>query len=296
MLMNVRQCLQMDKKCEPAATFSSRLTADTNKLNIEDRWHLMKMRVYDIRNPRSRRLEWCNSGKSKLFSIHLEPSFGKPYSTLKSSKFCPSAIIHVLKEVCDLLNDYSSLNGDLSDKQECQCGFDWPSIDNTLPRRSKRIRLKKGSIISTSSKCPCQVSPKRKTTSNPAYYTVRKNLSVIVREILDCDGEKARITNDNLYNRILEEYPEVSKNAEIMLFLIKESFGDLSESHLIARHYLEACASSAALKAFVRGCITSLKHIKRGEDLIIVNFPLLARVHAGLLHVIGTIKVLLGRL
>ena len=101
---SVRHCLQLDKKCEPAATFSSRLPLDTSQINIEDRWNEIKVRVYDIRNPRSQMLERCKSTKHKSRYV---PLFGKSYSRLKSSKFCPSDIIKVLQDACDLLDDYS---------------------------------------------------------------------------------------------------------------------------------------------------------------------------------------------
>ena len=81
----MRHCLQLDKKCEPAATFSSRTPQDTSQLSIEERWYQIKMRVYDIRNPRSQVLERCYSRKIKASHIELNNVIGKPYSTLKSS-------------------------------------------------------------------------------------------------------------------------------------------------------------------------------------------------------------------
>ena len=256
----------------------------------------MKTRVFDIRNPRTRRLEWCNSGKTKSSLLELKPLFGKPYSTIKSSKFCPSAIINVLQGVCDLLDDYSS--GDSNDAKKCQCTYDWPRLEDTNLRQSKRLRLmkteSKSKKSSSPTKCVCYISPKRKMTRNLKYYTHRKRLSAMVREILGSHGEKQRITTNDLYNRILEEYPEMSTKTEVFRFQMKESMGDATTSNLIARRYLDTCVSPIAFKALVKGCILSLQHIKRGEDMLVVNFPLLTRLYVGLLHIIGIIKVLNG--
>ena len=135
---SVRNCLQLDRKCEPASTFNSRLPSDTSRLNPDDRWNKIKMRVYDIRNPQTRMLEGCHIGQKNQSKVLLDFSFGKPYSRLQSSKFCQAELIKIIQEICDIIDDHAQKN--LSRKRKCQCLFDWPPLE-TLVNKSKRRRV-----------------------------------------------------------------------------------------------------------------------------------------------------------
>ena len=244
---SVRYCLQLDRKCEPAATFSSRLSLDMSKLNPDDRWNKIKLRVYDIRNPQTRMLEICHLGQKNSSQVLLDFSFGKPYSSLKSSKFCQSEVIKVIQEICDILDDHAQKN--LSRKRKCQCLFDWPPLDITT-KRSKRRKMDDSDAETpkTSPKCVCESINERKIVSNPKYFTVKENFSKRVREIIGCYGAKSKESNDVLCNRVLEDYPDISQETEIIRLEIDDLLGNIHPSYLIAQRYLGTSASIDAFK------------------------------------------------
>jgi len=288
---SARHCLQLDKKCEPAATFSSRIPQDTSQISIEERWYQIKMRVYDIRNPRTQVLEKCNSRKTKLSHIEIQNLFGKPYYRLKSSKFCPSEMIKVLQDTCDLLGDY--IQQSLVGNKRCQCFYDWPPLDDTNPSKSKRRKLEEcvdyKSDIST--KCVCQIATKRKIVTNPKYFTTEEQLSELPQEKLRCHG-KEKSTNDAFFNRILEEYPNISGETKIIRLNMDDLLGDLPSSYLMTLHYLDTSVSAVAFKCLVKRIVDVLQHLKKEDNILLFSFPLLTRLYVGLLHVIGIIKVL----
>lgn len=283
---SVRYCLQLDRKCEPAATFSSRLSLDKAKLNPDDRWNKIKMRVYDIRNPQTRMLEICNLGQKNSSQVLLDFSFGKPYSCLQSSKFCQSEVIKVIQEICDILDDHNQKS--LSRKRKCQCLFDWPPLDVTM-KKSKRRRMEDADHDTSkdSPKCVCESINERKIVSNPKYFTVKENFSERVREIIGCYGAKSKETSDILCNRVLEDYPDISQDTEIIRLELDDLLGNIPPSYLIAQHYLGTSASIDAFRCFLKSCIGSFQNIQSGYDILIVNFPLLTRLFVGLLHIIG---------
>ena len=288
---SVKNCLQLDRKCEPAVTFSSRINCNDLSSSMEDRCHNIKTRVHDIRSPRTRMLERCKSVKDNYCDININFIFGKPYDNVQSSKFCPSEMIKVLQDTCDLMDDYTY--GKFYGKKNCQCSYDWPTLADTNRRKCKRRKVVEpiNENKSISTKCMCQSSPETKISLHPGYYTDKKKFSEIVREMIGCYGEKQKITNDDLCNRILEEYPTLSNRTEILRFVIKDSLGELPSNFLMSRRYLDTSVSSIAFKCLVKGCIECIQDIKVGDDLIIVNIPLLTRLYVGLLYVIG-IKVL----
>lgn len=288
---SVKSCLQLNRKCEPAVTFSSRINYNDLSSSMEDRCHNIKTRVHDIRSPRTQMLQRGKSLKDNYCDIHINFLFGKPYDNVQSSKFCPSEIIKVLQDTCDLMDDYTY--GKFYGKKNCQCSYDWPTLADTNPKKCKRRKVvepvNENKSISTT--CMCQSSPERKISLHPGYYTDKKRFSEIVREMIGCYGEEQKITNDDLCNRILEEYPNLSNRTEILRFAMKDSLGGLPANFLMARRYLDTSISSIAFKCLVKGCIECIEDIKVGDDLIIVNIPLLTRLYVGLLYVIG-IKVL----
>ena len=283
---SVRNCLQLDRKCEPASTFNSRLPSDTSRLNPDDRWNKIKMRVYDIRNPQTRMLEGCHISQKNQSKVLLDFSFGKPYSRLQSSKFCQSELIKIIQEICDIIDDHAQKN--LSRKRKCQCLFDWPPLESSV-NKSKRRRVNDKDVDTSGDppKCVCESVNNRKIVSNPKYYTVKENFSDKVREIIGCYGDKSKETRDNLCNRILEDYPDIPQDTEIIRLEIDDLLANISPSYLIAQRYLVTSASSDAFKCFLKSCIGSIKNIQRGCDILIVNFPLLTRLFVGLLCIIG---------
>jgi len=126
-----------------------------------------------------------------------------------------------------------------------------------------------------------------KIVSNPKYCAVKENFSDKVREIIGCYGDKSKETRDNLCNRILEDYPDIPQDTEIIRLEIDDLLANISPSYLIAQRYLVTSASSDAFKCFLKSCIGSIKNIQRGCDILIVNFPLLTRLFVGLLCIIG---------
>jgi hypothetical protein len=289
---SVRQCLQLDKKCEPAATFSSRIPQDTSQLSIGERWYQIKMRVYDIRNPRTQVLERCYSRKTKASHIELQTLFGKPYCRLKSSKFCPSEMIKVLQDTCDLLDDYIQQN--VVGKKRCQCFYDWPPLDDTNPSNSKRRKLEECIDYKSdaSTKCVCQNSNKRKIVTNPKYFTLQEQLSELLQEKLECYGKKEKYPNNAGCNRILEEYPSISEETKIIRLKMDDLLGDLPSSYLMALHYLDTSVSAVAFKCLVKRIVDVFQDLKKKDDILLFSFPLLTRLYVGLLHVIGIVKVL----
>ena len=287
---SVRHCLQLDRKCEPASTFSSRLPSDTSKLNPDDRWNKVKVRVYDIRTPPTRMLEISHIGQKNCSKVLLDFSFGKSYSSLKSSKFCQSELIRILQEICDILDDHAQKN--LSRKRKCQCLFDWPLLDVAM-KDSKRRRVdgNESDTSRDSTHCACETLNKRKIVSNPKYFTVKENFSDKVREIIGCYGEKSKETSDSLCNRILEDYPDIPQDTEIIRLEIDDLLANISPSYLIAQRYLVTSSSGDAFKCFLKSCISSLQNIKRGCDILIVNFPMLTRLFVGLLFIIGKLYI-----
>ena len=289
---SVRHCLQLDKKCEPAATFSSRIPQDTSQLSIEERWYQIKMRVYDIRNPRSQVLERCYSRKTKASHIELNNVFGKPYSTLKSSKFCPSEMIKVLQDTCDLLYDY--IQQTLVGKKRCQCFYDWPPLEDTNPSKSKRRKLEEcvDHKSEFSTECVCQKSNKRKILMNPKYFTTEQTFLELFHETTGCYGKMVKNENDALCNRILEEYPNISAETNIIRLKMDDVLEDLPSSYLMSLHYLDTSVSAVAFRCLVKRFVGVFQHLKQNDDIILCSFPLLTRLYVGLLYVIGIIKVL----
>ena len=291
-IMNsVRYCLQLNKKCEPAATFSSRVSLDTTQLSIKDRWHHLKMRVHEIRTPRTRIIERCYLEESQFKHVDICSLLGKPYSKIKSSKFCPSEAIEVLQDTCDLLDDFTY--GELQGNKRCQCSYDRPVLDDANQNSSKRKRFECGGLNSEDAfKCVCQGAKKKKVIPNSIHFTTKERFSKVVREINGCYGEKQKITDSDLCNRILEDSPEISEQTKILRFETRDASEELPSSILMARRYLDASVSSLAFRCFLKGSIDSIQELNRCENLLVVNFPLLTRLYVGLLHVIGNIRYL----
>ena len=289
---SVRHCLQLDKKCEPAATFNSRTPQDTSQLSIGDRWYQIKMRVHDIRNPRTQVLERCYSRKSVSDDIELQHLFGKPYCKLKSSKFCPSESIKGLQDTCDLLDDYLQMS--LRGKTRCQCFYDWPPLEDINPSKSKRRKLEECVDYKSnhSSKCVCQNSNQSKPVTSPKYFATIEQLSEVHQETQYHYEKKEKEINNSLCNRILDHYASISLETKIIRLKIEDLLGELPSSYLMALRYLDICVSAIAFKCFVKSCVEALQQIKKGEDIILISFPLLTRLYVGLLHVIGIMKVL----
>ena len=235
-------------------------------------------------------LEISHIGQKNCSKVLLDFSFGKSYSSLKSSKFCQSELIRILQEICDILDDHAQKN--LSRKRKCQCLFDWPLLDVAM-KDSKRRRVdgNESDTSRDSTHCACETLNKRKIVSNPKYFTVKENFSDKVREIIGCYGEKSKETSDSLCKRILEDYPDIPQDTEIIRLEIDDLLANISPSYLIAQRYLVTSSSGDAFKCFLKSCISSLQNIKRGCDILIVNFPMLTRLFVGLLFIIGKLYI-----